>query len=238
MINQLYFGQYRYKETVLHSLDPRIKMINVFTFSILVFLSNNIKEIVFFSLFIIMCLLLAKIDIKTIFKGLKPFYFIFAFIIIMYLLFSPNQLIQGLTAVWRFLMFIIISLILTFTTPISSLVLSLEKLSNPLKLFRIKPRNISTMISIAIRFIPVMFVNFEKTRGAMESRLANFKKAKHIKILILRVLDKMLNSASNLSDAMYARLYDENLENKKILKLGQYDYISVVFIIILIAIIY
>ena len=238
MINKLYFGQYRHKETVLHSLDPRIKIVYIFVLSILAFLSNNIREIAFFSLFIIMCLLLAKLDIKIIFKGLRPFYFVFVFILIMYILFSPNQLQQGFIAVWRFLMFVLISLILTFTTPISGLVLALEKLSKPLKIFGIKPRNIATMISIAIRFIPVMFINFEKIREAMVSRLADFKKIKHVRILIMLVLNKMLQSASNLSDAMYSRLYDEDIENKKILKLKEYDYLSLIVMITLIAFIY
>ena len=238
MIKRLYFGQYRHKETILHSLDPRIKIIYVFVLSILAFLSNNIKEIAFFSLFIILCVLLARIETGTIIKGLKPFYFIFIFIIIMYLLFSPSQLVQGFVAVWRFLMFILISLLITFTTPISGLVLALEKLSKPLKIFGIKPRNIATMISIAIRFIPVMFVNFEKIKDAMVSRLADFKKIKHIRNLIMLTLNKMLNSASNLSDAMYSRLYDENIESKRLLKLGKYDYVSLIFMIILILIIY
>ncbi len=238
MLNKLYFGQYRDKETILHSLDPRIKMIYIFVLSILAFLSNNIKEIIFFSLFILLCMLLAKINIKTVFKGLRPFYFVFVFILTMYIVFSPNQLTHGFIAIWRFLMFILISLILTFTTPISSLVLALEKLSKPLKIFGIKPRNIATMVSIAIRFIPVMFVNFEKIREAMISKLADFKKIKHIKILIMLMLNKMLNSASNLSDAMYSRLYDEDVENKKALKFSQCDYISLVFMLILIVIIY
>lgn len=238
MNSKLYFGQYRNRDTILHSIDPRIKIVYVFALSILAFLSNNIKEIAFFSLFILLCLLLAKIDAGTIIKGLRPFYFVLIFILIMYLLFSPNQLNRGIIAIWRFLMFILISMVLTFTTKISSLILALEKLSRPLKAFGIKPRNIATMVSIAIRFIPVMFVNFEKIREAMASRLADFKKMKHIKILIMQVLVKMISSASSLSDAMYSRLYDEDIENKRMLKLNRYDYTSMVVIATLIMIIY
>jgi len=238
MIKRLYFGQYRHKETILHSLDPRIKIIYVLALSILAFLSKSMNDIIIFSLFILICILLAKIDMKTLMKGLRSFYFIFAFLLLMYILFSPNQLRQGLTAIWRFLMFILISLILTFTTSISSLVAALERLSKPLKIFGIKPRNIATMVSISIRFIPVMFVSFERTRDAMSSRLADFKKMKHIKTLIVLMLHKMLRSASNLSDAMYSRIYNENMESNRPLSLKEFDYISMVFMIVLILVIY
>src|SRR3989344_1828485 len=226
MINKLYFGQYRHKETILHSLDPRIKIIYVMVLSILAFISKDIYSITIFSVFIILCIMLAKIDIKTIINGLRSFYFIFIFLLFMYLVFSPGQLRQGFIAIWRFLMFILISLILTFTTPIAGLVAAIERLSKPLKVFGIKPRNIATMISIAVRFIPVMFINFEKTREAMLSRLADFKKMKNIRLIVILMLHKMLKSASSLSDAMYSRLYNGDVESNKNLVFEKYDYVS------------
>ena len=238
MISKLYFGQYRHRETVLHSLDPRIKIIYVLVLSMLAFISKDIYSITIFSVFIILCIMLAKIDIKTIIKGLRSFYFIFIFLLLMYLVFSPGQLRQGFIAIWRFLMFILISLILTFTTPIAGLVAAIERLSKPLKVFGIKPRNIATMISIAVRFIPVMFINFEKTREAMLSRLADFRKMKNIKLVVILMLHKMLKSASSLSDAMYSRLYNGDVESNKNLVFEKYDYVSIIFVIILILIIY
>ena len=238
MIKKLYFGQYRHKETILHYLDPRIKLIYVMVLSILVFLSKDTYSVTIFSLFIVLCILLAKINIKTILKGLRSFYFIFIFLILMYIIFSPGQLRQGFIAIWRFLMFILISLILTFTTPIAGLVAALERLAKPLKIFGIKPRNIATMVSIAIRFIPVMFINFERVRESMLSRLADFKKMKNIKLVVVLMLHRMLKSASNLSDAMYSRIYNENVESSKPLEFKKYDYVSTVFVIILILIIY
>ena len=111
-------------------------------------------------------------------------------------------------------------------------------MSKPLKVFGIKPRNIATMISIAVRFIPVMFINFEKTREAMLSRLADFRKMKNIKLVVILMLHKMLKSASSLSDAMYSRLYNGDVESNKNLVFEKYDYVSIIFVIILILIIY
>ena len=118
------------------------------------------------------------------------------------------------------------------------MVTAIEKLTKPLKTFNIKPRNIATMISIAIRFVPSMFVAMEKTREAMLSRLADFKKIKHIRLFMIVMLEKMMKSSSNLSDAMQSRLYNENIENKRIIRLKTDDYLSIAILTILILIIY
>lgn len=234
MLKKLSFGQYTYKNSIIHSLDSRLKIIYVLMTGILIFLIDDFLKTAIFSFFIIIVILLSKIEIKNLIKSLRPFFFIFIFIFLMYLIFSRNKLEQGIFTLWRFLMLITISLILTFTTTISHMVIAIEKLIKPLKIPKIKPRNIAVMISITIRFIPVMFLNLEKLKEAMLARLANFKKSKHIKLIMLALLDRMFKSASNLSNAMQSRLYNENAESHKILKLGKYDYISVAFILIFI----
>ena len=238
MIKMLTFGQYVDKSSIIHNLDARLKLIYVVLLSILVFFIHNLKEIIILSAFITTILSLSRISLNSLIKNLRPFYFASIFILIMYLLFARSQLIFGILAIWRFLMLVLISLIFTFTTKISDMVTAIEKLTKPLKTFNIKPRNIATMISIAIRFVPSMFVAMEKTREAMISRLADFKKIKHINRFMVVMLEKMLRSASNLSDAMQARLYNENVENKKIIKFKNYDYVSIMIVLILIAVIY
>ena len=237
MIRKLTIGQYVFKDSVIHGVDSRLKIVYVLVLSIIVFTIGNLLGIIFFSGFIIAVLLLSKIDFKRFVKGLMPFYLIFVFIIVMYLIFARDKLNQGFITIWRFLILITISLILTFTTTISDLVLAIENLSKPLKVFGIRPRNVAVMISIAIRFVPVMFINMEKTRDAMLSRLANFRKLKILKIFIIVLLKKMLKSASNLSDAMYARVYNEDIENKKKVNFKAVDYISILIIILIIIII-
>lgn len=238
MIRRLTFGQYRNKNSVIHKLDSRIKIIYVVVLGVLAFTIRTRFEITVFSLFILLLILLAKMNLRDLLKNLRPFYFIFIFIFLMYLLFSRNQLLLGTIYLWRFLMLIIISLLLTYTTTVSDLITAIEKLSKPLKIFNIKPRNIAVMISVAIRFIPVMFISLEKTREAMLSRLVNFRKIKYLKLLVLLLLEKMLKSASNLSDALHSRLYNENAKSSKIMKLEKNDYISIVVIIIFVLIIY
>ncbi|MBI2101947.1 energy-coupling factor transporter transmembrane protein EcfT [Candidatus Woesearchaeota archaeon] len=238
MIKRLTFGQYRGKDSVLHSLDVRIKIIYVVVLGILSFAIKSKFEIIVFSLFMLCIVLLSKMSLNELIKNLMPFYFIFIFLLLMYLIFSRSQIILGLRYIWRFLMLIIISMLLTYTTTIQELISAIEKLSKPLKIFQIKPRNIAVMISVAVRFIPLMFIRFEKTREAMASRLADFRKIMYVKLLVLNLLEKMLKSASDLSDAMHSRLYNEDAESRRIMKLGKNDYISMAVVIMLILIIY
>ena len=236
MIRKLLFGQYKYKNSLIHTIDPRAKLVYVFLLSVFIFTINDFSDALIFSLFIIIIILLSKLGINDIINGLRPFFFIFVFILLMYLIFSRNKLEQGLIAIWRFLMLITVSLILTFTTSISSLIIAIEKLAKPLKILNMKPRNIAVMISATIRFVPLMFLHMERLKEAMLARLANFRRLKYIKLIMLALLERMFKSASNLSDAMQSRLYNENVESHKTLELGKYDYVSIVFVLICILI--
>ncbi len=238
MIRRLTFGQYRSRNSALHCLDARIKIIYVVVLGVLSFMIKSKFEIIVFSIFMLCTVLLSKMSLNELAKNLRPFYLIFIFLLLMYLIFSRSQIILGLAYIWRFLMLIIISMLLTYTTTIQELIAAIERLSKPLKMFKIKPRNIAIMISVAVRFIPLMFIRFEKTKEAMASRLADFRKMRNVKLLILNLLEKMFKSASSLSDAMHSRLYNENAESRRTMKLKKHDYISMVAVVMLIFIIY
>ncbi len=234
MIKILSIGQYSYKASIIHKLDPRLKLIYVLLLSSLIFFIDKTHQILIFSLSIIIIILLSKLKIKKLFASLRPFYVIFIFLFFMYLIFSRNRLQNGLITIWRFLMLLVISFLLTYTTTLSNLITAIEKLIKPLKIIKVKPRSIAVMISITVRFVPVMFDNLERLKESMLSRAANFRKLKHIKLLILKLLENLFKSASNLSDAMQARLYNENIESRKIFYLVTNDYLSILFILIFI----
>src|SRR3989338_10379964 len=151
MIKRLTFGQYRSRNSALHSLDARIKIIYIIVLGILSFMAKSKFEIAVFSLFMVCIVLLSKMSLREFIKNLRPFYFVFIFLLLMYLIFSRNQIILGLRYIWRFLMLIMMSMLLTYTTTIQELISAIERLSKPLKLFKIKPRNIAVMISVAVR---------------------------------------------------------------------------------------
>lgn len=238
MIEMMSFGQYLHKKSVVHRLDPRLKIIYVIILSMTVFLINSISKILAFSFFVLVILILTKISIAHFIRSLRPFFFIFAFILSMYAIFSLSQLSQGFIAIWRFLMLVLISFILTSTTTTSCLIAAIERLIQPIKILNVKPRNVATMISVAVRFMPVMLIYFERQRESMLARLANFRKIKNIKLIIMNLFQRMIKSAYLLSDAMQSRLYNENAKSHKILRLDRNDYISAAFVLIFLLAIY
>lgn len=227
-MSNLYFGSFVFKHSFVHRLDARIKILYVFILSNLILSIKKFPDSLIFTAVIIFILVLSKIQAKYLVENLRRFLSVFLFIFLMYIIFSNDKIIEGVFVLWRFLMLILISLVLTYSTSVSDLTLAIEKISQPLRVFGVKPRNIALMISIAMRFIPAMFLRLERCREAMLTRLADFKKLKTIKILVISLLEHMFASASNLSDAMSSRLYNEDARSARIMRLTRNDYISLI----------
>jgi energy-coupling factor transporter transmembrane protein EcfT len=225
-MSNLYFGSFVFKNSFIHRLDARIKIFYVFALSTLIFSVKKFPDVLIFTAVIVFILAVAKMDANYLVKNLRKFLSVFLLIFFMYVIFSNDKIIEGVFVLWRFLWLILISLVLTYSTSLSDLTLAIEKISQPLKIFGIKPRNIALMVTVAIRFIPVMFLRLERCKEAMLARLADFKKLKTIKILVITLLEHMFAQASTLSDAMTARLYNEDAESSGIMRLGRNDYIS------------
>ena len=231
MVNN-FLGQYAYKNTLLHRLDPRLKILSVVFLSIFLFFLKAYLSFVLISFIILSLIFISKIRLTNLLRNLRPFTFFFIFILIMHIIFTPNKLNQGIITVWRFTLLIIVASILTFSTSISQLVYAIEKLFTPLKLIKINPRNIAVMVSATIRFIPLLFQEANQIRDAQKSRCTNFKKIKHTIGLIMPLLRKTFNRASNLADAMESRCYrDNNYSHFIELKTTKLDYISALFLI-------
>ena len=238
MLRKLTFGQYANKGSVIHKLDARIKILSVIALSAAAFLLETYFRLAIFSLLIFLLIILSKISFSSLLRNLRPFFFIFVFILLMYLLFSRNQLDQGVMAVWKFVLFIIIAFILTFTTTITNMVTAIEKLLAPLKLIRINPKTFALLIALTIRFVPALFLYADRIKDARLARLGNLRKPKHIKLLFLPLLDRIFKSASNLSDAMLSRSYAEKRTAYfNVMRLNYCDYVSFVILLIFIILI-
>ena len=152
MFRKLAFGQYTHKNSIMHSLDPRIKIISVIILSFAAFLIDSYPRMIIFSIFILLLTILSELKLSVLLRSLKPFFFIFLFILLMYILFSRNELANGILAIWKFVLLISIASVLTFTTTITNLITAIEKLLKPLEMIRINTRNFSLMIALTIRF--------------------------------------------------------------------------------------
>ena len=102
------FGQYAYKNTLVHRLDPRVKILLVVFISIFLFLLKSYYSFIVTTIFIILLIIISKIKLISLLRSLRPFLFFFVFIFLMYLLFARAELNAGLITVWRFTLLIVI----------------------------------------------------------------------------------------------------------------------------------
>ncbi|MBI2208715.1 energy-coupling factor transporter transmembrane protein EcfT [Candidatus Woesearchaeota archaeon] len=238
MFRKLTFGQYVFRNSIMHKLDPRIKIISVAVLSSAAFIIDSYSRMAVFSLFLLLLIVLSRLKFSFLLRNLRPFFFIFFFILLMYIIFSRNDLNRGILTIWRFILFIAIASILTFTTTITNLITAIERLLKPLETIRINTRNFSLLIALTIRFIPALFLYADRIRDAQSARLGNIKKLRNVKVFVIKLLDRIFSSASAVSDALVSRNYNgARVSYFNPIRLRVKDYLSLVILIIVVLLI-
>jgi len=260
MLRDITLGQYYPGNSVIHRLDPRVKIIATFLFIIELFLVSNFKGYAVTIVFLAAVIAVAKIPPKFIFKGLKPIILIiiFTFGINMFMtkgtvIFSAGFLQvtrEGLhQAVFmgsRLILLIIGSSVLTLATKPINLTDGIEKLLNPFKKFGLPAHELAMMMTIALRFIPTLLEETDKIMKAQMARGADFEsgnllaRAKSLIPLLVPLFISAFRIAQDLAMAMEARCYrgGDNRTRMNGMKLKKIDiYASVVIILVLAVII-
>ncbi|MDE6181799.1 MAG: energy-coupling factor transporter transmembrane protein EcfT, partial [Eubacteriales bacterium] len=212
------------------------------------------------ALFLLLVIILSKIPFKVIFKSLKPLTFIIIFTFIMNILFvnsgkilfeigflkiSTGGIIYSLRILFRLIILIFASAMLTFTTSTLEFADGIESLLNPLKKIKFPSHEISMMITIALRFIPTIIEELDKIKKAQMSRGVDFetgsilKRAKAFIPILIPLFVSSFKRADELAMAMEARCYrgDINRTKMKIFKLNNIDYIAIFISLIYFALI-
>ncbi len=234
MTDSIALGRYVPRQTLLHKLDPRIKIIALIVAMVGVFLDYGTARqnyLMYGLFFVILSLLMLSghISFRSILRSLKGLW------IMMILLFVINALVTktgniafsigGFDVYWdgiikwgyiliRLLLMIMITTILTTTTKPLELTYGLEWLLTPLNLIKIPVHMFAMTLSLALRFIPTLAEEADKIMRAQASRGVDFKegkmkeKFKAIISLVIPLFVSSLLSSGDLADAMEARGYD------------------------------
>ncbi|AEX85531.1 ABC-type cobalt transport system, permease component CbiQ [Marinitoga piezophila KA3] len=221
-------GRYVEKESLMHSLDPRSKLIGLFFLAGFAFTINSFYDVAIMSFYTFLLMLLSRIGLKMYGKSLKSMWMliVFAFVIqlfnyegnVIYQLWFIKITDVGLSnaAIITFRLFfaIMLSSVLTLTTSPTSLANAMEDV---LIWFRVKKsfaHELSMVMTIAIRFIPVMASEAERIFKAQMSRGADFDsrkfsgRLKGMVAIIIPLLVSALRRADELSIAMESRCYN------------------------------
>ena len=229
MLKDVTLGQYFPGNSILHKLDPRMKLILSILYIVLIFLAKGVTAyalVVFFTVFLIA---ISKIPVRTILKSLKPL--VIVLIITAFINVFWNGGTTPLFTIWKITVYqegviraaamalrIILlmagtSVILTYTTSPIALTDAIERLLSPLRVIKIPVHEFAMMMTIALRFIPTLIEETEKIMNAQKARGADFEsgslldRAKALVPILVPLFISAFRRADELAIAMECRCY-------------------------------
>lgn len=249
MLKSVTIGQYIYKESPIHRLDPRIKILISLIFMVGIFLVDSFIGFGLVAIFVGTVIYLSKLPYKRVLRGLRPIVFIAVFTLILHLFFTPGGdvvfkvafitiyeegLYTGLFMVVRILLLILFTSLLTLTTSPIELTDAIEALLKPFQRIGVPAHELAMMMTIALRFIPTLMEEANKIMKAQQARGADFKtgnllqKAKSLIPLLIPLFISAFRRADDLALAMEARCYrgGENRTRMNQLRYRFQDFIS------------
>ena len=251
MIRDITIGQYYPVDSPIHRLDPRVKLIATVLYVISVFLFKfKFFGFLVVGAFLFSVIKLSKVPFGYIVKGLKAVVILLLFTVGFNLFLTKGEPVvdhflgfititkEGIQyAVFMALRLILLILgtsMMTFTTTPNNLTDGLEKVLGPLKKIKVPVHEIAMMMSIALRFIPILLDETDKIMKAQMARGADFetggiiKKAKSMIPILVPLFVSAFRRANDLAMAMEARCYrgGEGRTKMKPLKYQRYDYIA------------
>ena len=248
MIRQMTLGQYYKTDSVLHTLDPRVKLSGTMIFVISLFLPKSIPAMILATVFLFLIIRISKVPFSMIRRGIKPLMFIICFSAIVNLFctkghilieFGPlhitrEGIILSAYLVIRLVYLIMGSSIMTFTTTPNELTDGLDKALHFLNRVHIPVHELAMMMSIALRFIPILTEELDKIMKAQMSRGADFEtgnllqRAAKLIPLLVPLFISAIRRASDLALAMDARCYNggEGRTKLKPLVYEKRDYVA------------
>ncbi len=257
MLGDISIGQYFPGKSVIHRLDPRMKIVLTLAFIVMLFLANSLSALAAGIAFIIIAYILSRVPFRLILKSMKPVIPIIAFTAILNMFFIEGDTLvsfwkltitkQGLyTAVLmilRILFLIAGSSLLTYTTSPIMLTDGIERLMSPLKLIKLPVHELAMMMTIALRFIPTLIEETDKIMSAQKARGADIERgnviqrAKALIPILIPLFVSAFRRADELALAMECRCYrgGDGRTRMKQLKLTASDLVAALVVAAFIA---
>ncbi len=251
MFRNISLGQYIPVDSLLHQLDPRSKILAALFFILAVFAASFSLELVMVYFIAFFLLLLSGLHINEFWLAFKPFLIIILITVIIQLLFIPGRyLFQfyfisiSYEGIWiavsftlRFILLLFIVRLLTATTTPVAMMDGLEQMLKPLGKLGLAVHELVMIMTISLRFIPLLIEEAHRVRNAQLCRGADFQVgglSHRLQLLfawLLPILRISMQRAEDLSQAMEARAYSggEGRTRLNVLELRVNDYIYFLF---------
>lgn len=260
MIKDITLGQFFPGDSLMHKLDPRVKIIITFVFIAALFLCRNFFSLGLLFLSAIIAILISKISLKVILKGLKMIVVLVVFTGILQIAYNDEGTIlwkpfeqysfavttggifSSVFIIIRIVSLILFSSLLTYTTSPTALTDAIERLLSPLKLFKVNVSSLSMMMTIALRFIPTLIEEIDIIMSAQKARGADLEtgsltqRAKALVPVFIPLIVNSFRRAYELAFAMECRCYtgDNKRTRMKEMKLSLRDFLSLAVVLLLV----
>lgn len=256
MLKDITLGQYFPGNSPIHRLDPRTKLLVLVVYIVALFLAVNWISYGLMLVFLLACIAVSSVPVKSFINGMKPLVLILVFTGFLNLFFTtgekplvdfwiitiyPEGIVRAVFMVLRILMLITATFLLTYTTSPIALTDGLESLLGPLKVIKVPVHELSMMMCIALRFIPTLIEETDKIMSAQKARGADFESGKltqRVKALVPILVPLFISAfrrADELATAMECRCYHggEGRTKMKLLryKRGDFAAFAIIFFV-------
>ncbi len=258
MLRDITLGQYYPTESVIHRMDPRVKLGGTVLYIISLFFFKNFLGYLLAALFLGLVIRLSKVPFRFMVKGMKAVLMLLMITVVFNLFLTPGTpivsfwklsiTIEGLVTAFsmavRLTLLIIGSSVMTLTTTPNNLTDGMERMLRPLKIFKLPVHEVAMMMSIALRFIPILLEETDKIMKAQIARGADFesgnlfRRAKAMVPLLVPLFISAFRRANDLAMAMEARCYrggDGRTKMKPLIYKKQ-DYVAYLCVIFYLAV--
>lgn len=220
-------GQYFPGTSFIHRLDPRSKLISLVILIVTIFTTDSLFPLIITACVLLLLGKLASFSLPFLLRGVGLFFWLFIFTSLFHLFFTPGDSIypfplfglditsqglsRGAVVFMQLFMVIFAANIFTLTTEPLDLAGGLEKILKPLKMAGVKTEEISLMISLVIRFIPILkresfkIYHAQRGRGMDFSRLSLMKRGRNLIAIVGPLFTNVFTRSDTIVLAMVSR---------------------------------
>ncbi|MCL1904118.1 MAG: energy-coupling factor transporter transmembrane protein EcfT [Oscillospiraceae bacterium] len=257
MLKDITLGQYFPGNSVIHRMDSRCKIILNIIFVVILFIGRNYYSLGLCTVFIFCVYALSEIKYRLIIKSLRPILPLIIFTGLLNLFFIkggddslplwewqflkiyPEGLSTSIFMIIRIIALIIGMSLLTYTTSPITLTDAIESLLSPLKKLKFPSHELAMMMTIALRYIPILIEETERIMSAQKARGATLdsgglmKRARALIPIMVPLFVSAFKHANELAMAMECRCYTggEGRTRLKQLKTSYIDYAASFFVL-------
>lgn len=227
MLKDITLGQYYPADSILHRLDPRVKLLGTLVYIISLFVFPSVSSYLVATMFLVCVIKLSRVPFRFMTRGLKTIFVLMMITLVFNMVLTPGT---PLIRIWkitvtvegvkmaarmaiRLIYLVLGSSLMTLTTTPNDLTDGLEKGLGFLKRIHVPVHEIAMMMSSALRFIPILMDETDRIMKAQMSRGADFEsgnllqKVKSLVPLLVPLFISAFRRANDLALAMEARGY-------------------------------